>query len=216
LLLDRIVSYLMPRENKFFIYLDSIAKHVEKGADTFAEMSTAKGPEDFEKIATRLRGIEHEGDELAHLLYEELDKTFVTPLDREDLHALCSALDNVLDFTESCAARIVIYRLSEFSQPMKDMTRIFREAAHEVSRCVHLLSDLSKMDEINVHIVHVNTLENEADKIYRAELARLFATPPKDVVDFIRTKEILDALERGVDAAEDVMDLMRSVCVKNG
>lgn len=216
MLLDKLVSYLLPQENKFFTYLQSIAKNVQEGADVFGELRNAKSMDDHLKIAERMRRIEHEGDELAHLLYEELDKTFVTPLDREDLHALCSELDSILDVAESCANRIVIFRLGALSEPMRELVRIYQESARAVYRCVLLLSDLSKVDEINTHFVHVNTLENEGDKVYRAELARLFADPPKDTVDFIRQKEILDGLERAVDACEDVMDLMRSVVVKNG
>lgn len=214
--LDKLVSFLLPHENKFFTYLQSIAKNVQEGADVFAELRNAKSMDDHVKVAERMRRIEHEGDELAHLLYEELDKTFVTPLDREDLHNLCSELDSILDSAESCANRIVIYRLAALSEPMREQIRIYQECAHAVYRCVCLLSDLSKVVEINTHFVHVNTLENEADKIYRAELARLFADPPKDTVEFIRQKEILDSLERAIDATEDVMDLMRSVVVKNG
>jgi len=185
LFLDKLVSFLLPTENKFFTYLQSIAKNVQEGADAFAELRTAKSMDDHVKIAERMRRIEHEGDELAHLLYEELDKTFVTPLDREDLHLLCSELDSVLDAAESCANRIVIYRLASLSEPMREQIRIYNECARAVYRCVCLLSDLSKVDEINTHFVHVNTLENEADKIYpRRARAPLFADPPKDMVDF--------------------------------
>jgi predicted phosphate transport protein (TIGR00153 family) len=216
MLVDRLVAYLQPHENKFFVYLESMAKNMNDGAAVFAELRTAQGPQDFAKIAERMRRIEHEGDELAHLLYEELDKTFVTPLDREDLHALCSAVDSVLDVAESCANRVVIYHAASLTEPMKELVRIYQEAVTHVWKCVCLLSDLSKIEVINTHFVHVNTLENEGDKVYREALSQLFAKAPTDVVEFIRQKEILDALERAIDATEDVMDLMRSVCVKNG
>jgi predicted phosphate transport protein (TIGR00153 family) len=215
-LIDRLVGFFLPRENKFFTYLESIAKTVVTGAAVFGELRTAKGREEFVRISERMRQIEHEGDELAHLLYEELDKTFVTPLDREDLHRLCSELDSILDAAESCAARIVVYHLPALTDPMREQIRIYGEAVNAVSRCVALLSNLSKSDAINLEIVHVNTLENEADTIYRAELARIFANPPKDTIEFIREKELLDALEDAVDATEDVMDTLRSVVVKNG
>ncbi len=216
MLLDRLVKFLMPHENKFFTYLQSIARNVQEAADVFAELRTAKSTDEQLKIAERMRRLEHEGDELAHLLYEELDKTFVTPLDREDLHLLCSELDSILDVAESCANRIVIFRVGTITEPMSELIRIYQESVRAVYRCVCLLSDLSKVDEINTHFVHVNTLENEGDKVYRAELARLFADPPKDTVDFIRQKEVLDGLERSIDACEDVMDILRSVVVKNG
>lgn len=215
MLIDRLVKWFLPHEGRFFMYLESIAKNVVHGADTFAELREAKGPEGFQQIAERLRRIEHEGDEIAHLLYEELDKTFVTPIDREDLHSLTSTLDDVLDIIESCAVHIVITGLTELTEPMRELVRVAREAAREVAGCVTLLRDLTKADEIQVHVVHVNTLENEGDKIYRKALQVLFATV-KDPIQLIREREILDALERSIDACEDVMDLVRSVVVKNG
>jgi predicted phosphate transport protein (TIGR00153 family) len=214
-LVDRIVKWLQPRENRFFLYLDSIAKNVVAGADVFAELRKAAGPDDFKQVADRLRRIEHEGDEIAHLLYEELDKTFVTPIDREDLHNLTSTLDDVLDMMEACAGRIVIFKLSRFTEPMRELVRIANESAKEIARCITLLRDMSQLDEIQVHVVHVNSLENEGDKVYRKALEALFADV-KDPIELIREKEILDGLENTIDACEDVMDLVRSVVVKNG
>jgi uncharacterized protein Yka (UPF0111/DUF47 family) len=215
-LLDRLVQFLLPRENKFFIYLDSMGKNVLAGAETFSELARATGFDDYKRIAERLKRTEHENDEIAHLLYEELDKTFVTPIDREDLHDLCSSLDSVLDVAEGCAARIEVFRLSRFTDAMKELTRLYAEAAREVVRSVSLLSDMAQSDEINTHFVRVHSLENEADKVYRKELERLYTSPPKDPIDLLREQQILDALERSVDATKACMDLVRSVCVKNG
>jgi predicted phosphate transport protein (TIGR00153 family) len=215
MILDRVVSWLLPRENRFFTYLESIAKQVTVAADAFSEIRKAEGHAAYKQVAERMRRIEHETDQIAHLLYEELDKTFVTPLDREDLHALTSRLDEIVDIFESCAAHIAIYRLEKLTPPMLELVRITQEAAHEVSRCISLLQDLSKVDEIQVHLVHVNTLENEGDKIYRKALEDLFLTV-KDPIELIREKEVLQRLENSIDACEDVMDLVRSVVVKNG
>src|SRR5260221_8394617 len=122
--LDRAVKWLLPRNDRFFVYMQSIAKSVEEGANIFAEFRTAENREKFIQISERLRRREHETDELAHLLYEELDKTFVTPIDREDLHALTSALDDVMDLIEHCANHIVIYKLQKLTEPMKELLRI--------------------------------------------------------------------------------------------
>jgi uncharacterized protein len=213
--IDRFVKWLLPRENRFFIYLESIAKNVITAADIFAEFRTAKGPEDFKRIAESLRRLEHETDELAHVLYEELDKTFVTPIDREDLHALTAALDDVMDLIESSAGQIVLYKLPKLTDPMRELVRIGQESAHEVAKCISVLQDVNKLDEIQVHVIHTNSLENEADKIYRKALEKLFDTTI-DPIELVREKEILDALEETIDACEDVMDLIRSVVVKNG
>lgn len=212
--IDRIVRWFLPRENRFFTYLDSIAKGVAGAADIFGELRAAKGPEDYKRISRLLRDKEHEVDELAHLLYEELDKTFVTPIDREDLHALTSAMDDVLDIMEACAAHVVLYKLEKMTPPMHELVRVAQEAAHEVCKCVSLLQDMSRTDEIQPHIIHVNSLENEGDRIYRNALEKLFEVTI-DPIELFREKEILDALEASIDACEDVTDLIRSVVVKN-
>jgi predicted phosphate transport protein (TIGR00153 family) len=214
-IIDRMVKWLLPRENRFFVYLSSIAKNVDASADVFATFRDAKGPEDFKKIALEMRRREHDTDELAHLLYEELDKTFVTPIDREDLHALTSALDDVLDLMETCAGKIVLFKLPKMTEPMRELVRIGQASAHEVSACISLLQNIDKADDIQVQVIRVNSLENEGDEIYRKALEHLFDTMI-DPIELIREKEILDSLETQIDACEDVMDLIRSIVVKNG
>jgi uncharacterized protein Yka (UPF0111/DUF47 family) len=215
-LLDKLVNLLLPTENRFLTYLQAIAKRVQEGGDVFAELRTTTSLDEQTKIAERLKNIEHETDGLAQLLYKELDRTFVTPLDREDLHLLCSELDTVLDVAESCANRIVIFRLGPLTEPMRELVRIYQESVRAIYRCVGLLSDLSKVEEIKVHVIHVNTLENEGDSVYRGELKRLFADPPPNMFELIRQVEVLEMLEHAIDACEDVMDVIRSVAVKNG
>jgi uncharacterized protein len=215
-LIDRIAKWLLPRESSFFVYLDSMAAKMVEAAAILGELRAAPDkPEGFEKIADRLREKEHEADEIAHLLYNELDRNFVTPLDREDLHALTSRLDSVVDVIESTAVRMSVFGLPKLSPPMCELIRIIQESTAEVAKSIHLLQDLSKLDEIQVHIVHVNSLENEGDRIYRAELTRVFREV-KDAIELIREKEVLNQLERAIDRCEDVMDLIRSVVVKNG
>jgi len=209
------VKWFLPRENRFFVYLDSIAQSVTAGADIFAQLKTANGRADYEKVAEALHQKEEETDNIAHLLYEELDKTFVTPIDREDLHHITSALDDILDIMEACAAQIVLYKLENLTEPMKDLVGKVQEASKEVSLCVGLLQNVDKLDEIQLHVIRVNSLENEGDKVYRKAMAALFENAT-DPIELIREKEILDSLESCIDACEDVMDIVRSVVVKNG
>jgi predicted phosphate transport protein (TIGR00153 family) len=217
-----VIRWLVPKNDRFFVYLTSIAKCVVEGANIFAQLRDAKEPADFQRISSELRQKEHETDELAHLLYEELDKTFVTPIDREDLHDLTSALDDVLDEMEHSAAKIVICKLPKLSEPMKELVRITQDAAVEVAKCVDVLQNINKIDELQVHVIHVNSLENEGDRIYRQAIEKLF-TPATDElfekldpIDVIRHKDVLDTMEEAIDSTEDVMDLIRSIVVKNG
>lgn len=213
--IDRIVKWLLPQDNKFFTYLSSMGNNVQAAADIFAGLRTAKGPDDFQKISGALRQKENETDELAHKVYEELDKTFITPIDREDLHSLTSALDEVLDGLDRCAAEIVLYKLERITDPMRELARVLQEAAHDIAQCINLLTNLEKLDEIQVHVIHVNSLENEGDRIYRKGVEALFDTMI-DPIELIRQKEVLNAMENAIDACEDVMDVVRSVVVKNG
>ena len=157
---------------------------------------------------------EHEGDQLAHALYDDLDQSFVTPIDREDLHDLTSALDDVLDQMEECAGFIVIYRLGKLTPAMQAMIRLARDAAVEVGDCVALLGDPKRHEELQRKFVRVHELENQGDELYRAEVGRLFGDG-LDPIELIREKEVLDALEASIDACDTVCDRIRSVVVKN-
>jgi predicted phosphate transport protein (TIGR00153 family) len=220
--IDRVVKWLLPKDEKFFVYLSSIAKCVVEAADIFAKLREVGDAAGIQQIAAELRQKEHEADELAHLLYEELDKTFVTPIDREDLHNLTSALDDVIDEMEHSVAKMVICHIPKLSDPMREMARIAQSAAVEVAKCVDVLQNLNKIDEVQVHVIHVNSLENEGDRVYRAAIDRLFTSSKDalfealDPIEIIRQKDVLDSMEEAIDACEDVMDLIRSVVVKNG
>ncbi len=213
--LDRIIKSLLPQENRFFGYLDALARNLTIGADEFAKLATAETTADFARVSEAMRRIEHEGDEVAHVVYDELDKTFVTPIDREDLHALVSALDDIIDLMEETAGLIVIYRVGVLTDAMRDLVRIARESAHGVAHCVQLLRSGDNHSELHVWFVRVHALENEGDTAYRNAVGRLFQSPP-DAIDLIREKEILDSLEKAIDACDDVCDLIRSVVVKHG
>lgn len=215
MLLDKLVKLLLPQENRFFGYLDSLAKNLIVAADEFARLGEAVTTEDFASVSENMRRIEHEADAVAHLVYDELDKTFVTPIDREDLHDLVSALDDIIDLMEECAGLIVIYRVGAMTDAMRDLVRISRESSHAVAHCVQLLRSGDNHKELGVWFVRVHALENEGDTAYRNAVARLFHTPP-DPIDLIREKEILDALEKTIDACDDVCDLIHSVVVKHG
>ena len=215
MVIEKLIKYLLPRENRFFMYLESIAQNAVAGAEIFVRFREARDREEFKKLAEQLRVKEHETDDIAHTMYEELDKTFVTPIDREDLHTLTHALDDIIDMMETAAEKIVLFKLHKLTEPMRELVRIEVEAVREVAACIKHLKDLNHVDEIRVHIIHVNSLENEADKLYRKALEALFDNTI-DPIELIRQKEILDSLEAAIDACEHVSNVVRSVVVKNG
>jgi predicted phosphate transport protein (TIGR00153 family) len=181
----------------------------------FGELQTADGHQELEKIAVRLKPIETEADKLCHRVYEELDRTFVTPIDREDLAHLTKALDDVIDGMEHAAAFANLYRFDTLSGPMRQMVRITVEAAGELTRAVANLRHFGDPEAIRKQTVAVHTLENEADAVYRTAVEALFMNGV-DARELVRQKDMLFNLEGGVDQCEDAMDVIRSVVVKNG
>ena len=215
MLLDRLVRLLLPRQDLFFTLLEGIAGKMTEAAAVFDELAFVSGHEKFEAIADRLKPLETAADQLCHQLYEELDRTFVTPIDREDLAGLTSALDNVIDGMEHSAAFVVLYRFDVLTEPMQRMVAITTKAVSELVVAVSNLRKFTNPDSVRKQTVAVHTLENEADVVYRKAIASLFSgdLPSKELV---RQKDMLFSLEAGVDQCEDAMDVIRSVVVKNG
>lgn len=208
------ISQFMPQENRFFRMLDAIAHNVAESSDAFAILRDAHTPEEFLKVSIMLRDLEHKGDKMAHEFYNALDQTFVTPLDREDLHDLCSALDTIVDLMEECAGFIVNYRLKDLTPPMRELIRIAQTACHEVETTISLLADSKRYPEMNDHLIRVHALENEGDTVYRLAVGELFQTQT-NAIELIREKDIIEALECAIDAADDACNLVRSLSMKN-
>jgi len=215
MLIDRLVRFFLPRQGQFFNLLEGIAGKIEASATVFTELMNANSRAQIEAVAARLKPIETEADELSHQLYGELDRTFVTPIDREDLAALAKALDDVVDGMEHTAAFAALYRLEQLTEPMRQLVRITAEAARELARAVCHLRKFGDAELIRGPTVAVHTLENEADAVYRRAIAELFSNgmAPSELV---RQKDMLFSLEQGIDQCEDAMDVIRSVVVKNG
>jgi predicted phosphate transport protein (TIGR00153 family) len=215
MLLDRLVRFLLPRQDHFFTLLEEVGTKMTAAAAVFGELAGASGHAQFAAIAARLKPIETEADKVCHKVYAELDRTFVTPIDREDLAHLTSALDDVVDDMEHSAAFAALYRFETLTDPMRQLIRITTQAVTELARAVGNLRKFGDPESIREVTVAVHTLENEADAVYRTAIGALFATD-LDARELVRQKDMLFSLENGVDQCEDAMDVIRSVVVKNG
>jgi uncharacterized protein len=212
---DRLVRVVLPRQDHFFTLLEEIGGRITASADVFAELAEAESHDQFKDIAGRMKPLETEADKLCHSLYAELDRTFVTPIDREDLARLTNTLDEVIDSMEHSSAFADLYRFTTLTDPMRQMVRITVQAAGELTLAVKNLRKFSDPDSILKQTVAVHTLENEADSVYRAAVEHLFMNGA-DAKELVRQKDMLFSLEAGVDQCEDAMDVIRSVVVKNG
>jgi len=200
---------LIPRDNTFFDMFAQMSENLISGArvmvDLFADYK------DVETKVSEIRRIERIGDEMTHAVLTKLNQTFITPFDREDIHALTSSLDDVLDFINSAAARIIMYRITNPPPVALDLSRIILLQAQELHRALPLLR---RNGDILTHCVEINRLENEADVVSRAAIGQLF-DQEKDPITLIKTKELIEILEFATDKAEDVANVLESVVLKN-
>lgn len=215
-MIPSLIRWMLPSENTFFAYLDQISANLSEGARQVAKFREAKGTAQFAEIAKQVKLIEHEGDELARVMHDALDKTFVTPIDREDLHALTAALENTLDNLDGTSERLAIYGIDELTDPMRQLVSQIVEATTELSKAVACLKDLTRVDLIQLHLAHVNRLESEADAVYRKALGDLFQSKePIDAVTLVRNKDLLEVLENTVDVCAHAMTVIRTLIIKN-
>jgi len=166
---------------------------------------------DVETKVSEIRRIERTGDEMTHAVLTKLNQTFITPFDREDIHALASSLDDVLDFLNAAGARIIMYRITNPPPVALDLSRLILLQTQELHRALPLLR---KNGDIMTHCVEINRLENEADVLSRAAIGQLF-DQEKDPITLIKTKELIEFLESATDRAEDVANVLETVVLKN-
>ena len=203
---------IMPREPKFFDLFEKSVANVAKAAKELADFL-----EDYTNVplkVARITELEHEGDAITHQIMEQLHRTFVTPLDREDIALLTERLDDVMDFIEDAANAMLLYRIEQPTTRAREMAAILVTMTSELVVAVPLLRNRSKMKEILEHCVEINRLENEADAILRHALAELFDDTP--IADVIKWREIYEHLETAADKGEDVANVLEGVVLKHG
>jgi hypothetical protein len=201
---------LIPREEKFYTDFLSMADELQKGARLLEEMLGAEKPV-WDK-ADEIKEVEHKCDFLTHEIIQRLNRTFVTPIDREDIHALARSLDDVMDAIDASAAVIRLYSLTSVRPGARELAKIISSSTVVIH---HALSALEQTKGVGAHGVEINRLENEADRIHQQAVVRLFDEETNPIV-VIKWKEALDFLEQATDRCEDVANVIESIVVKHG
>jgi len=202
---------LLPREEKFFDLFDEFASILTRAARKFFDMV-----QHFNRLSERgedLRNEEHAADLVVEKIIQALDRTFITPFDREDIHTLATLLDDVLDNMEETTNRLEAFRIERPTAPAVSMARIAMECCTHLEAALRLLRNIKKIDEIQAHLREISRLENEADKIYRDTDSALFANPP-DVLELIKWRELYSWMEETVDACKDVAMTISEIVIK--
>jgi predicted phosphate transport protein (TIGR00153 family) len=201
---------LIPREEKFYDDFKVMADHLRRGARLLETMLATDPP--IADKAAEIKEVEHQCDFLTHEIIQRLNKTFVTPIDREDIHELAKALDDVMDAIDSAAALIPLYRIEKIRPGARELTKVIIDQADELRAAIEALDARRGVLE---RCIEINRLENQADRIHKEAIARLFDEETNPIA-ILKWKEILDMLERATDEAEDVANLLENVVVKHG
>ncbi len=201
---------LIPREEKFYSDFQALADELQRGARLLEEMLAPDHP--IWDKADEIKAVEHKCDTLTHDVIQRLNRTFVTPLDREDIHALARSLDDVMDAIDASASMVRLYRLTTVRFGARELAAIITTSTQQVQLG---LRALEQHKGLITHAVEINRLENEADRIHQQAVSELFDTE-SDPLTVIKWKETLDFLEGATDRCEDVANVLEGVMVKHG
>jgi predicted phosphate transport protein (TIGR00153 family) len=200
---------LIPRDDQFFELFDQLAGHLATTAKLLDTLFC-----DVPRVAeyvTKIKDIEHKADLLTLTINQRIDKSFITPIDREDIHMLASRLDDVIDLLDGASRRFTMLHISEVLPPAKQLTGVLLRAADEIQAAV---SQMRKPPLVNQHVALIKHLEEEGDAIYHDAVGALFAGNPNPL-EVIKWKEMYDTLEHAIDSCMGVAQVLQSISLKN-
>lgn len=212
--LNSILQYFVPKDRVFFPLFEQASANLIQLGEKLKEAVNTGDEVRRNELYKDIENLEHKGDEITHQIYLELGKNFITPFDREDIHQLASAIDDVADYIHGSATRMNLYKITNITQPIKDLADLTSQACYDVDKAVRELRNLKNIRNIADSCVRINSLENQADKVFDKAVADLFEYE-KDAINLIKYKEVLSALETATDKCEDAANVMESILVKH-
>ena len=206
------MAWFMPQDEDFFELFERAAGNAHEGAGLFVDL--LEHFDGLEQRAKRIKDIEHAGDKITHEVIDRLNRTFITPIDREDIHELATRIDDIIDLIDTCVNRMVIYKVRHATPEALDLARCLHHATGLIVEAVNLLRDLKGGKRINEKCIAIQTQENEADRIMQAALASLFANH-KDPIEIIKWKDLYEEIESATDRCEDVANVLDQIVLKH-
>jgi len=204
-------EWIIPQDRHFFNMLENESKNVLDGSIAILDM--LKNYENIAKKQKKIKDIEHQGDDFVHEIFEELNKTFITPIDHEDISKLASAFDDVLDYIDGTATRLVLYDIKKPEENMIKLAEVLVGQVTELNIALSSLRNIKNPKEIEKRCIEVNRLENIADDIYKISVAELFKR--KDAIEIMKLKEVYERLEFATDKCEDAANVISDIVVKS-
>lgn len=207
----KLKDWLVPREEKFFDLLRDQSAIVLEGAEALVAM--LHDYSDLRAHKTKIKEIEHRGDMKTHDLFQALNATFITPLDREDIANLASSLDDILDYTYDVGNHLFLYDVKSPPKELLEVSMMLRDQTRHLHDAMRMLSDPAKRDQLRAKLVEIHRLENSADELSDTLVRGLFATG--DVMHIMKIKDVSEYLETATDKCEDAADVLRDILVKH-
>ena len=205
----------MPKEERFHELFSEDTRNLVAAVSLFTEIAHSSSLAERETLGARLKQLEHDGDKITRAIFDALNSTFITPFDREDIRALTTDLDDILDYLEGMAHSLVLFDLEESTEGLRKFAEILAEMVREIDRLTALIWDLGNAPGIQESTVKISDLENKADRLYNQVIADLFRANGKDPIEILKWKEIYEGLENACDQCKNYTHVIGNIVVKN-
>ncbi len=211
--LNSILKIFTPASTVFFDLFEKISENVAKSGALLKQVVTEPDYDKRNTLVKALEDVEHDSDELTHNVFTELSRNFITPFDREDIHALAAALDDIVDFTYSAAKKINFYRVNPNDMGIQKMAELIEQGSQHVKTTVGELRDMKKIRLITEALVKINSIENQADDVFDMSIEKLFDSDI-DAKELIKRRDIYQVMELVTDKCEDAGNVIESIIIK--
>jgi predicted phosphate transport protein (TIGR00153 family) len=209
-----IFSFMVRKNSLFFDLFAEDTANLLVQAKVFHQMFQLTDQEQIINCVREIKDLEQKGDDITHQIFMELSDNFITPFDREDIHALATSIDDIADNINGCASRIQLYNVREFSKTMELMSEVLLKQVVEIDAALKDMQNMKNEKRVREAIIRINSLENHADDLFEESIARLFAEA-SDPLELIKVKDVLSSIETATDKCEDVSNVLESILVKN-
>jgi uncharacterized protein len=210
--LSSMLRFFLPQDDKFLPYIEQAADNMRDTANVYANLAKATSREAIANTRDEIKKLEHIGDKLTHAIFEELNRSFITPFDREDIYTLTKTLDDVVDLMDHVADILVLYQIDKIDDGMVMLLDVTKRSVADIHKSIHSLRKMN-YEVIRGQIVSVHALENEGDRLYRHFIGKLYAEE-KDAIRLMKYSSIYNELEHTIDKCEDLMNAIEGIVLK--
>lgn len=210
--LSSMLRFFLPQDDKFLPYIEQSADNLRDAAGVYASLARAASREEIASVRDEIKKLEHVGDKLTHSIFDELNRSFITPFDREDIYTLTKSMDDVLDLMDHVTDLLVLYHIEKIDDGMVMLLDVTKRSVADIHKSIHSLRKMN-YEVIREQIVSVHALENEGDRLYRHFIGNLYAEE-KDAIRLMKYSSIYNELEHTIDKCEDLMDAIEGIVLK--